>query len=421
MQLARGWLLKASVALNVVVVVLWLSRGHRRDDDFGDGVEEEEEATRRRSRRLKELVECFDAPAGFKVAQRGAYWVLLNYVPAARRRLRCHEGVTFTTHCDHTYLGNLAALVDRWRAPVSLALYAPGDDFPAACDAVVYARSCLSPLVAEFVTFHVFFDSGQLPGAVPSPEDMLSRAANCSAPAPWEETAETHRRRGEIPYPVNVARNVAREASSTHFVLAADVELYPSPGLADGFLDLVLRRGGHSSSPSGPEVFPLALFELQEGAALPGSKTELLAMLSNGSAAPFHEKLCHDCHNLPNARRWRGTPEEPRTRVLNVGRRTDRYRHWEPVFLGTRDDPLYDERLTWEGMRDKMTQGYIMCVKRYRFLILNNPFLVHTPGIKRKVVDARRSEAIEHTNALIDNVILPELKLLFGSDAKCSV
>ena len=35
-----------------------------------------------------------------------------------------------------------------------------------------------------------------------------------------------------LTYPVNVARNVAREAANTHFIFPSDVELYPSPGTA---------------------------------------------------------------------------------------------------------------------------------------------------------------------------------------------
>ena len=34
-----------------------------------------------------------------------------------------------------------------------------------------------------------------------------------------------------ILYPVNVARNIARESSATHFVFPSDIELYPSPGM----------------------------------------------------------------------------------------------------------------------------------------------------------------------------------------------
>jgi hypothetical protein len=36
-----------------------------------------------------------------------------------------------------------------------------------------------------------------------------------------------------------VARNVARETAATHFVMAVDIELYPSPGLAEAFLDMM--------------------------------------------------------------------------------------------------------------------------------------------------------------------------------------
>lgn len=34
-------------------------------------------------------------------------------------------------------------------------------------------------------------------------------------------------------YPVNVARNVAKESANTHFVFPSDIELYPSPGLLE--------------------------------------------------------------------------------------------------------------------------------------------------------------------------------------------
>ena len=34
--------------------------------------------------------------------------------------------------------------------------------------------------------------------------------------------------------------------------------------------------------------------------------------------------------------------------------RSGAFRHWEPIFIGTNRDPVYDERLTWEGRADKM-------------------------------------------------------------------
>jgi len=46
--------------------------------------------------------------------------------------------------------------------------------------------------------------------------------------------------------------------------------------------------------------------------------------------------------------------------VFHVAKRTPPYSHWEPIYIGTNDEPLYDERLSWEGRSDKMTQVILM-------------------------------------------------------------
>jgi hypothetical protein len=49
-------------------------------------------------------------------------------------------------------------------------------------------------------------------------------------------------------------------------------------------------------------------------------------------------------------------PETTGLHVFHIGKRTGYFVHWEPIFIGTHSDPLYDERLSWEGKSDKMTQ-----------------------------------------------------------------
>ena len=68
-------------------------------------------------------------------------------------------------------------------------------------------------------------------------------------------------------------------------------------------------------------------------------------------------------------------------RVFHVAKHYPPYQFWEPIFIGTKSNPLYDERLTWEGQGDKMTQGYEMCVLNYEFHILRQVIVqtVHTP------------------------------------------
>ena len=41
-----------------------------------------------------------------------------------------------------------------------------------------------------------------------------------------------------ILYPVNVARNIARESAATHFVFPSDIELYPREAIQLTFLNL---------------------------------------------------------------------------------------------------------------------------------------------------------------------------------------
>lgn len=370
---------------------------------------------------LQDIVKCHDKSTDPRTAQRSDFWVLYNYIPATRK-FRCHESITYTTHADYTFLDNLVPLLERWQGPVSLAMHAPGTDFAPTLEAIRYARDCLSPLVSELVTFHVFFGSRHVPKQVPSAESVMTDSANCSVPAPWVNVSSTalYKTKAKILYPVNIGRNVARDSAVTHYILPSDIELYPSPGLIQNFLDMV-RRQEPPLLHANPKVFPLPIFELEKGVELPANKTQLVAMLKNGTAIPFHKKLCPGCHNIPKSKEWLAAPETAELHVFHIGKRTGYFVHWEPIFIGTHSDPLYDERLSWEGKSDKMTQGYALCVLDYEFQILDNAFLVHKPGIKTMKKDPQRAVLAGKTNALIRKVIFPELKVLYGTRKGCAV
>jgi len=66
-------------------------------------------------------------------------------------------------------------------------------------------------------------------------------------------------------------------------------------------------------------------------------------------------------------------------------------------------------------------QGYALCVLDYDFLILDNAFLVHRPGIKIFKKDPHRDMLTAKTNALIKKIIMPELKVLYGTRKGCAV
>ncbi|CAG9823699.1 unnamed protein product [Phaedon cochleariae] len=371
--------------------------------------------------RVKNITKCLDRPLVPKTQQRGDYWVLYNYV-SAENTYRCHESITYTTHADYSFMDNLVPLLERWRGPVSIALHAPGSDFANTLDSIAYLRDCASPLVRELVTFHVYFSTKHVPKEVPKPGTVYKDSYNCSLPPPYSNVSSEamYKAQKKLLYPVNVGRNVARETAQTHFILPSDIELYPSPDIIEKFLTMVAENGGPMLSKN-PKVYPLHLFEVTANQPVPDSKTALKDMLSNGTALPFHKKLCPGCHSVPKAKEWQTANETAGLHVFHVGKRSGRFVHWEPIFIGTHADPLYDERLSWEGKSDKMTQGYALCVLNYDFLILDNAFLVHKPGIKVYKKDPRRSMLAAKTNQLIKKIIFPELKVLYGIKKGCAV
>ncbi|XP_049938774.1 beta-1,4-glucuronyltransferase 1-like [Schistocerca serialis cubense] len=363
---------------------------------------------------LADLIKCYEKPWEPRTQQRGSHWVLYNYV-RAKKRFRCWETVTLTTHADFRRLGSLRTLVARWRGPVSLVLFVPPGDFGHALDALRWARDCWSQVVAYYVTFHVLFSEGGVPAYVPCPAQAAVRGlSDCSVEPPWQSAPP---RSGGL-YPVNVARNVAREAATTHYVLPVDIELFPSPGLLPDFLHMLRRHEAPLRRPN-PRVFTLPVFEIEAGATPPENKASLLSMLNNGSAIIFHQELCGKCHRFPGYEVWKTMNVTEGLSVFHIGKRVNYFRHWEPIFIGTQDDPLYDERFSWEGKSDKMTQGYIMCVMDYDFDILDNAFLIHEPGIKTKEMNHSRLVVIRKSNALKRDVAISEFKVLFGEKYGC--
>ena len=138
---------------------------------------------------------------------------------------RCYDCDT----CDQiTFLGNLEPLLERWQAPISVAVYSPGSDLEDTIDAILYYRDCgNSDLVRTFATFHVFFDMTHIPATIPRHETLLKRRLHCQPPEGLGDNITTYRHRNNLDYPINVARNVARVTANTHFIFPSDIELYP--------------------------------------------------------------------------------------------------------------------------------------------------------------------------------------------------
>jgi len=250
------------------------------------------------------------------LGQRGNYWVFYNYV-RGEKVLGDFESVTYSTHSDFTFLDNLEPLLERWMGPVSISLYSPGSDFNETTRRIAFLRECSqSSLVKDYVTFHLFFDSGQFPSQV-LPE--LS-PVDCAAAPTFGAEVQTYRKSKNLTYPINVARNVAREMSTTHFVLASDIELYPSPNLVHQFLDMIQMDDFKILKKSqNPKVFVLPIFEVEKNIThLPQDKAELQGMLKSNLAVPFHKFVCSLCHKIPRQDEWIKAKQEHKLGIQRV-------------------------------------------------------------------------------------------------------
>ncbi|XP_045111113.1 beta-1,4-glucuronyltransferase 1-like isoform X2 [Portunus trituberculatus] len=365
-----------------------------------------------------DLKECTTRPLRPFFKQRGDYWVLENYLPATMA-FRCDESITFSTHGDYTFLDNLGPVASRWQGPVSVAVYASGDDFEASIKTILYLRDCWSEDIKKYVTFHFFFHSHHMPNKIPSTEELLKRNIQCEQVTPRWFNVTTYRQHKNLMYPVNLARNIARQAVQTYFVVSSDMELYPSINFIPEFFRMLKRPD--VSNTTNPRVFVFSKFEVQKNAPVPETKEELLKMLRKREAIHFHTFLCPPCHFGPMFHKWPKYPVNPGLSVFHVGKRTASYQKWEPTYVGTNKEPLDDERLSWEGMSDKMTQMYILCVRDYEFHILDNAFLVHRPGIKRLHSDPVREKFVAKQNFFIAHKIFPEYRIIFGVREGCTL
>lgn len=112
--------------------------------------------------KLSELIDCSDKSLKASVHHAGKYWKFYNYV-IAKKQFHCYEAITLTLHAHYTDLYYLEDLVKLWLGPISVAVYSPGHDFYLTLNTIAYLRNCRSFYIKDFITFHVYFSTEDLP------------------------------------------------------------------------------------------------------------------------------------------------------------------------------------------------------------------------------------------------------------------
>lgn len=231
-----------------------------------------------------------ERPVWWSTETRGSYSVIKSYV-IAEQSVAFNESVTLTTQGSFEFLHHAEELCKRWDGPISVAVYAPGEDFKVSVGLINYLRRCRDPCVQRNITWHFIFDTVygppltniSFPDAISTNGLLNCSLTNDDLPLYFKSTFRTTHK---TPYPINVVRNVARLGSRTRYLLASDIELYPSLNVVSMFLNLSKRENAGQVSlvnPAVPHVYVLPIFEVKAGLSAPYTKQELVNMVKKGN------------------------------------------------------------------------------------------------------------------------------------------
>ena len=273
-----------------------------------------------------------------ETGSRSQYGVIYNAIQSvAFTNISKFDAVTYATQATPEFLYHIVEIAKYWEGPVSLAVFVPGYDLDIAVQILNQLCHCY-PMMAQ-VSVHLYFPLNTKPKlrtleerrkyftTLPAPtadgpnttvdarevmrqklenyrklnnktraeyiqkarqnkiKRMMLKIPESGFTAPnlkfedcsgLDSEVTTYRKSTAMLYPINVGRNVARNASTTNYFLMSDIEMVPSYGLAPKFLKMLRKLMGNEKRDSGcvfaKTVFVVPLFEVERGEKIPHDK-----------------------------------------------------------------------------------------------------------------------------------------------------
>ena len=200
--------------------------------------------------------------------------------------------VCLATQASLEKLHSLVQVAHHWIGPISVALYAAGDEeFEALQRYLVYLRRCYVP-IRERVTFSLSVPKNRTPKKQPRVFEVPDNI-DCAKPEATLNdivsgiSQEQSSWRARNVYPQNHMRNLARKNCQTDWVFLTDVDVVPCVDLAKR-LDEFLTTVGNNCDKC---AYVVPTYELDIRVRFPANKTELVRLAKKGLARPFHQKV----------------------------------------------------------------------------------------------------------------------------------
>jgi len=315
-----------------------------------------------------------DVDFGPELGKGSPYRIIYNVIMA--KMAEDVPDVTYATHITADFMFYLPELIRYWDGLISVTAFVPDLDVALVLEQLNQYCYCLPGMsrVSVHFVYHI--------KTTPSRKDVyFTRPNNCEIAD--SSKIKTYRHADDsVMYPINVCRNAARTASLTERVMVSDIQLMPSEGLASKFLTML---DTYKLLDCTKRAYVLPIFEVESTEEIPRTKRQLLELIREKKSVYFHKLVCNHCQKFPGIESWmRSNVPEDIVKPLITARREVPYHRWEPIYIGTKSEPYYNEMLSWEGLQDKMLQMLEMCLLEYEFVILDGAFLVHWPGMKKK-------------------------------------
>ncbi|XP_041448272.1 beta-1,4-glucuronyltransferase 1-like [Drosophila obscura] len=311
------------------------------------------------------------------VRQHGEYWVWHNYIVAGEV-LIANESVTLATHGTYADLKLLPTLLIRWQAPISLTIYANGEDMDKTIKGLAYINTCLQlgVLMQRFVSVHLVWHQQHMPknlrrGSMGVTADPLM----CDSASVYLNSTQdlTYWHRKKLQYPVNLLRNVARLNVLTYYVFSMDIQLLPTHNFAKKFVNFVLNhdvwRYADISQPY-TTVFCLLTFPHVLEAPLAQNKFQLIMILRDFNiTSPVYD-------DIDVQMQWLSTQNSKDD--LYIFSRSKKMDMCVAYVSINELEPLYEESNEMESIYEHGAnlKGQILIDLNYTFIILDGAFLI---------------------------------------------
>ncbi|GAM24858.1 hypothetical protein SAMD00019534_080330 [Acytostelium subglobosum LB1] len=273
--------------------------------------------------------------------------------------------ITIITQTTIDRLNKVALMVDRWQAPVSVAIYVKDAERE-----IPLLHDMLSsfPSLLQFADIH------------------LMHANNTR-------------------YPVNNLRNLAIINARTDFILIMDADFVIPSGTHDYLIPYV--QVAQTMKDKLAFVFPSFSSSL-DPSLLPNTKAELLDLIKQGHVNPSNLNVCPKCHGPTDYEQWYSA---------DMAYKAQYKWNYEPYLLFDRTQTeLFDEVFKGYGF-DKNSHVFTMAVMGFKFFVQPESFIIHINHEQANWestadLDVQLWDAL---GAVCD--LIPEVKLRYNLDS----